>query len=118
MQNLVENCIFCQIVSGAIPTNLVYQDDQVTVFNDRHPAAPVHLLIIPNRHIISLNRIGEEDEALLGHMIIIARKMAEQQMVSQTGYRLMFNTGQDAGQTVFHLHLHLLGGKALPGFTR
>lgn len=115
---MVENCPFCQIITGNTPSQIVYQDDQVSVFQDLHPAAPVHLLIVPNRHITSLNRINEEDESLLGHLLIVARKMAEQQMVSQSGYRLMLNTGEDAGQTIFHLHLHLLGGRPLVRQTR
>lgn len=115
---MVENCTFCQIIAGSVPTEVIFQDDQVTVFRDQRPAAPVHLLIVPNDHITSLNRISEEDEQLLGHMMIVARKMAEQQMVSQSGYRLILNTGGDAGQTVFHLHMHLMGGHPLKGLTR
>ncbi len=113
-----ENCVFCQIVAGKAPGEIVYQDDQVTAFRDQHPAAPVHLLIVPNRHITSLNRIGEEDEGLLGHLMIAARKLAEQFHISQDGYRLIISTGSDAGQTVFHLHAHLMGGRSLSGLTR
>jgi histidine triad (HIT) family protein len=115
---MVENCIFCRIIAGNIPTEIVYRDDLVSVFHDQHPAAPVHLLVVPNRHITSLNRITEEDEGLLGHLIITARRLAEQLNISQSGYRLLVNTGNDAGQTVFHLHLHILGGEPLPRFTR
>jgi histidine triad (HIT) family protein len=113
-----ENCIFCQIVAGNTSGEIIYQDDLVTAFRDQHPSAPVHLLIIPNRHITSLNRISEEDEGLLGHLLIVARKLAEQNHISQSGYRFMINTGADAGQSVFHLHAHLMGGHPLPGFTR
>lgn len=113
-----ENCVFCQIVAGKSPGEIVYRDDQVTAFRDQHPAAPVHVLIVPNRHIISLNRISEEDEALLGHLVIVARKLAEQFHVSQDGYRFIINTGPDAGQTVFHLHAHLMGGRSLSGIRR
>jgi histidine triad (HIT) family protein len=112
---MIDSCIFCKIVAGQAPGEIVYRDERVTAFKDVHPAAPVHLLIVPNLHLISLNRINEEDASLLGHMIIIARKLAEQQQVSQNGYRLIFNTGPDAGQTVYHLHLHLLGGERLGG---
>ncbi len=112
---MTENCIFCQIVSGTAPGNLIYQDEQVAVFPDRHPAASVHLLIVPKRHITSLNHITEEDEALLGHLLIVARRLAEQNNISQSGYRFVINTGADAGQTVFHLHAHLIGGQVLPG---
>lgn len=117
-KKMVENCIFCQIVAGNATAEVVYQDDQVTAFRDQHPAAPIHLLIVPNRHITSLNRISEEDEALLGHLIVVARRLAEQNQISQSGYRLILNTGPDAGQTIFHLHLHLMGGRQLTGLTR
>lgn len=115
---MAENCIFCQIIAGEATADLVYQDEQATVFRDQRPAAPVHLLIVPNRHITSLNRISPEDEPLLGHLVIVARKLAEQLSLSQNGYRLVINTGADAGQTVFHLHFHLLGGKPLGGLSR
>jgi histidine triad (HIT) family protein len=110
-----ENCIFCKIVAGQATAALVYQDGEVTVFRDQRPAAPIHLLIVPNKHITSFNRIGEEDAGLLAHMLFVARKLAEQNNVSQDGYRLVINTGPDAGQTVFHLHLHLLAGQRLSG---
>jgi histidine triad (HIT) family protein len=109
-----ENCIFCQVIAGKSPAEIIYRDEQVTAFHDNKPAAPVHILIVPNRHISSLNRISGDDEGLLGHMIIAARQLAEQENLSQDGYRLVINTGSQAGQTVFHLHLHLLGGKPLP----
>ncbi len=112
---MAENCIFCQIVAGKAPGEIVYQDEQVTAFRDQRSAAPVHLLIVPNRHITSLNRIREEDEALLGHLFIVARRLAEQNHISQDGYRFIVNTGPNAGQTVFHLHAHLMGGRPLPG---
>lgn len=115
---MVENCIFCQIVGGTAQTDIIYKDELVTAFHDRHPASPVHLLIVPNRHVPSLNNTGEEDEQLLGHIINVARRLAEQFQISQSGYRLLLNTGSDAGQTIFHLHLHLMGGRGLPGFTR
>jgi histidine triad (HIT) family protein len=115
---MTENCIFCQILAGKAPGEIVYQDDQVTAFRDRHPAAPVHLLIVPQRHIASLNQVVEADQALLGHLLVVARKLAEQNQIHQDGYRVMFNTGTAAGQTVAHLHAHLLGGRPLPGFTR
>jgi histidine triad (HIT) family protein len=115
---MTENCIFCQIVASKAPGEIVYQDELVTAFPDQRPAAPVHLLIVPNRHITSLNRISEEDEALLGHLLIVARRLAEQTHISQSGYRFVINTGTEAGQTVFHLHAHLLGGQELPGLKR
>ncbi len=113
-----ENCPFCRIIAREISAKIIYQDELVTAFEDTQPAAPVHVLIVPNRHITSLNRISPEDEGMLGRLLVTARKLAEQYNVSQEGYRLQINTGADAGQTVFHLHLHLLGGKQLPAFTR
>ncbi len=115
---MTENCIFCQIVAGSITADILYTDEQVTAFRDQHPAEPVHILIVPNRHITSLNRINEEDEALMGHLIITARRLAEQQKVSQSGYRVVINTGADAGQSVFHIHVHLMGGRPLSRLTR
>ena len=112
---MTENCIFCQIVTGKAPGNIVYQDELVSAFPDQRPAAPVHLLIVPKRHITSLNRISEEDEALLGRIIVVARRLAEQYNISQAGYRFIINTGMESGQTVFHLHAHLIGGQVLPG---
>jgi histidine triad (HIT) family protein len=112
-----ENCIFCKIVTGQAPADIVYQDERVTAFTDLHPAAPTHLLIVPNTHITSVNRITEEDASLLGYLLVIGRKLAEQYQISQSGYRLLINTGTDAGQTVFHIHLHLMGGKRLPGLS-
>lgn len=101
------------IIAGKAPATIVYRDSEVTAFHDQRPSAPVHLLIVPNRHITSFNRINEEDAELLAHMFFVARKLAEQLKVSQDGYRLVINTGPDAGQTVFHLHLHLLAGQRL-----
>lgn len=109
-----DNCIFCKIAARKVAADIQYQDEAVTVFTDRQPAAPVHLLIIPNAHIASVNALREEDAGLLGHMFVVARKMAERYQVSEGGYRLVFNTGGNAGQTVYHLHLHLLGGERLP----
>ena len=111
---MVENCIFCQIISGQTSADVVYRDEAVTAFRDQKPAAPVHLLIIPNRHVTSLNDITPEDEAMLGRVMLVARRLAEQNNVSQSGYRLLVNSGPDAGQTIFHLHFHLMGGERLP----
>lgn len=115
---MTENCIFCQILAGKAPGEIVYQDDLVSAFHDLHPAAPVHLLIVPNRHITSLNRISEQDEVLLGRLVIVARRLAEKYNISQAGYRFFINTGTEAGQTIFHLHAHLTGGQSLPGLKR
>ncbi|NCP85958.1 MAG: histidine triad nucleotide-binding protein [Anaerolineae bacterium CG_4_9_14_3_um_filter_57_17] len=110
---MTQNCIFCKIVAGEMPTTLLYQDEQVTAFRDIHPVAPTHILIIPNRHIASTNEAAPEDEALLGHLIGVARLLAERENIAANGYRLVINTGADGGQVVFHLHLHLLGGRKL-----
>ncbi len=112
-----ENCIFCQIVAGKTPGEIVYQDDLVTAFPHQHPTAPVHMLVVSNRHITSLNRITEEDETLLGRILIVTRRLAEKYHISQTGYRIVIDTGADAGQAVFHMHAQLTGGQALPGIT-
>jgi histidine triad (HIT) family protein len=110
----ISDCIFCKIASGQIPTNLVYHDEEISAFNDAHPKAPVHILIIPNRHITSLNRAVPEDAVILGKMILKAKDLAKELGVNQSGYRLVINTGPDAGQSVFHVHLHLLGGRRMP----
>ncbi len=105
------DCIFCEIVAGRKPGKIVYQDEQVTAFWDIHPAAPVHLLIVPNRYIASVNEATAEDAALLGRLFGVARQLAQEQGIHQSGYRLIVNTGPDSGQMIPHLHLHLLGGR-------
>lgn len=106
------DCIFCRIVAGSAPAQVIYREDGVTAFRDIHPQAPVHTLIIPDRHIASLNEAGPEDAELLGRLFLVARRLAEEQGLSD-GYRLILNTGPRAGQSVYHLHLHLLGGRSL-----
>jgi histidine triad (HIT) family protein len=103
-------CLFCKIIAGESSSRQVYSDDWVTAFHDIHPVAPVHLLIVPNKHLASLNDLTPQDESLIGHMVEVARQLANQLDVAQTGYRLIINTGPNAGQAVFHLHLHLIGG--------
>jgi histidine triad (HIT) family protein len=105
------SCIFCKIASGQAPASIVYKDEQVTAFRDTHPVAPTHILIIPNRHIDSINEAVPEDEALLGHLFVIARKIAETEAIHENGYRLIVNTGAHGGQTVGHLHMHVIGGQ-------
>ncbi len=107
------NCIFCKIVAGTASAKIVYQDDQVTAFRDIHPVAPTHVLIVPNWHIDSLNELAEADQALAGTLLLAARKIAEQEGIAESGYRLILNTGYEGGQTVFHLHLHLIGGQRM-----
>ena len=107
------NCIFCKIVSGEIPSQKVYADELVTAFRDIHPLAPTHILIVPNKHLVSVNDVEPVDELVLGRLFTTARKLAEQENVDQTGYRLIVNSGPHAGQEVPHLHLHLLGGQKM-----
>jgi histidine triad (HIT) family protein len=108
-------CIFCQIATGKIPSDTVYQDEEVIAFHDIKPLAPVHLIIIPRRHIPSLVHISEADLPLVTRMIAIANQLAEREGVAQSGYRLVINCGQEGGQVVPHLHLHLIGGRRLSG---
>ena len=108
-----DNCIFCRIVKKEAPSTILYQDEQVTVFRDTRPAAPTHILIVPNKHIRSLNELLEDDKSLIGHMFIVARQVAAEEGIHEGGYRIIVNTGSDGGQTVFHLHLHLMGGRKM-----
>jgi len=105
------SCIFCQIISGEAKGTILYRDDLVTAFRDIHPIAATHILIVPNKHIESVNSIEPEDAPLLGHLFLVAKELAAREGVSEKGYRLMMNTGRDGGQTVLHLHLHLIAGK-------
>lgn len=106
----MKDCLFCKIIDQEIPSDTVYQDDLVTVFKDINPAAPVHLLIVPNQHISSVNDVSEDDRVVLGHLFTTARKVASSVGIQETGFRLIVNTGPDAHQEVFHIHMHLLGG--------
>ena len=105
-------CLFCEIVAGRAPGSLVYRDAEVTAFRDVRPQAPTHILVVPNEHFASLAEVGEEQGALLGQMVAIANRLAVQEGIARSGYRLVINNGPDAGQSVGHLHLHLLGGRA------
>lgn len=107
------DCIFCKIVTGQIPAAVVYQDEQVTAFRDIHPVAPTHVLIVPNKHIASTNDAAPEDQALLGHMLLTVQTVAEKEGIKESGYRLIINTGGDANQVVYHLHLHVIGGQRM-----
>lgn len=105
--------IFSKIIAKEIPATIVYQDELVTAFKDISPAAPVHILIIPNKEIPSTNDVQVEDEQMLGHLFTVAKQVAKEQGVAESGYRLIVNNGSDAGQEVFHLHVHLIGGRKL-----
>ncbi len=102
------DCIFCKIVSGAIPCNRLHEDDEVIVFHDIHPIAPVHFLLVPKRHVAGLSDCSSEQEGLLGRMLLLAPKLAKGQGLD--GFRTMINTGRSGGQEVFHLHIHVFGG--------
>jgi len=104
------DCIFCKIIAGEIPGKFVYKDDLVTAFHDINPVAPIHILVIPNKHIASTNDITQQDEALLGHILLTVKKIAAEQGIADKGYRLIINTGPEAHQVVDHLHVHILGG--------
>ncbi len=107
------DCIFCQIVAGKIPSEIIYRDEEVIAFRDINPQAPIHLVIIPTRHIPSLAQLPEAESPLIGRMVNVANQLAKREGVSETGYRLAINCGTEGGQLVPHLHMHLLGGRQL-----
>lgn len=107
------DCIFCQIASGKIPSDIVYQDKEIVAFRDINPKAPVHILIIPKKHIASLKQQSQSDTALVGRMVAVASRLAKDEGVAEKGYRLVINCGKEGGQLVPHLHMHLLGGRQL-----
>ncbi|MGQ0812154.1 MAG: histidine triad nucleotide-binding protein [Nitrospiraceae bacterium] len=107
------DCLFCRIVSGNIPAQLVHQDDHVIAFEDINPQAPTHILVIPKRHVPSVQDLEEKDGQLLGHLMLTCTHIAQQRGLGESGYRLVTNTGPNAGQTVFHLHMHVLGGRRM-----
>jgi histidine triad (HIT) family protein len=109
----MSDCVFCKIVRREIPAQIVYQDDQVTAFRDADPKAPVHVLVVPNQHVGSVAEIGPGNGPLLAALVTTANRVAEEAGVAGSGYRLVFNVGEDAGLSVPHLHLHLLGGRRL-----
>lgn len=107
------DCLFCKIAERSVDSDIIFEDDQVIAFSDIFPKAPIHKLIIPRKHIATINDIEEQDTPLLGHMIKTARHIAKELDIDETGYRLVFNVNKGAGQVVFHIHLHLLGGRDL-----
>ena len=107
------DCIFCQIVAGKVPSDLVYQDEDIIAFRDINPEAPVHVLIVPKKHIPSLAHLSEAESSLVGHMVTTAAQIAKSEGVSERGYRLAVSCGEEGGQVVPHLHMHLLGGRRL-----
>lgn len=113
----MEDCIFCKIANGDIPSNKVYEDGDFLAFHDIQPAAPTHVVIIPKKHIPSMDKAEDEDFALIGKLHKVAQTAARKLGIAETGYRLINNCGPDGGQTVFHLHYHLLGGAHLGALT-
>jgi len=107
------DCLFCKIINKEIPAEIIYEDDNVIAFNDISPQAPTHALIIPRKHIATLNDISAEDTQVVGHMVKAAATIAKQLGIDESGYRTVFNCNSDGGQTVYHIHLHLLGGKPM-----
>lgn len=106
------DCIFCRIIKGELPANILYQDEQVVAFRDIHPQAPTHILIVPTQHIPTLNDLQEAQQSLVGKMLLVATQLAQKEGIAKRGYRLVINCLEEAGQAVFHIHLHLLGGRA------
>jgi histidine triad (HIT) family protein len=106
-------CLFCDIAAGRKPSRTVYQDDSVVAFHDTNPQAPVHVLVIPRRHIVSLLDLTPEDDALIGAVVRRGRELAREQEIDGRGFRLVFNCGDDAGYSVYHVHMHLVGGRPL-----
>jgi histidine triad (HIT) family protein len=107
---MVKDCVFCQIVRGEKPAEFVYQDESLVVFKDIRPHAPVHLLVVPRKHIRSVNDLTEEDRDIVSEMIFRAKEVAREHGVSTSGYKVLFNIERGGGQVIFHLHMHLLGG--------
>jgi histidine triad (HIT) family protein len=113
MNKINPDCVFCKIVAGSAPAKILFSDSQVTAFRDLHPVAPTHILIVPNKHIESVNKLDAGDEALVGHIFFVARILAEREGIDSGGYRIINNTGVHGGQTVFHMHFHLIGGQRM-----
>ena len=111
--DMSHSCVFCRIVSNEARATIVYRDEQVTAFRDQRPVAPTHILIVPNKHIESVGTLEAEDEQLIGHIFTVGRKLADDEGISRGGYRMITNTGAHGGQSVFHLHVHLIGGQRM-----
>ena len=109
----MEECIFCKIVRGEMPASIVYKDEAITAFLDIHPVASTHILLVPDKHISSVNEVQPEDEPVMGRLFTVAKKLAEQKGINSEGYRLIVNTGRHGGQVVYHLHMHLMGGQRM-----
>jgi histidine triad (HIT) family protein len=112
-RNIMADCLFCKIRDGEIPGDMVYEDDDVLAFRDVNPQAPTHILVIPRKHIATTNDLAAADAAVVGKMMLAAKKIAADEGFADEGYRLVLNCNEGAGQTVFHIHMHLLGGRRL-----
>ncbi|MBL6837250.1 MAG: histidine triad nucleotide-binding protein [Candidatus Actinomarina sp.] len=112
---MVEKSVFEMILNKEIESEIIYEDEEIFAINDINPVAPVHILIIPKKKVATMNDLTEEDELLVGKMVIVAKNLAKSRNIDESGYRLLWNTNKDAMQTVFHIHLHLIGGKMLKG---
>ena len=110
--------IFSKIIAGEAPADIVFRDRLVTCFRDIAPKAPTHILIVPNREIATVNDLGEDDAQLVGHMVLVAKQLAQDEGIAERGYRLVINCNHEGGQVVYHLHMHLIGGRALHGAAR
>lgn len=108
-----DNCLFCKIIAGQIPSNKVYSDEQMVAIRDINPAAPQHILVVPRKHIADIAQATVEDQSLLGDLLLQAAVIAKTEGLDKSGFRVVINTGKDAGQTIFHIHVHVLGGKQL-----
>lgn len=108
-----DDCLFCKIIAGEIPSNKVYSDDDVYAFHDINAAAPQHILIIPKKHLSDVTQAGTEDQALMGRLLLVANQIAADQGLIENGFRYVINTGRDGGQTVSHIHMHILGGRPM-----
>lgn len=109
----MSDCLFCKIINKTIPATIVHDDAQVVAFRDISPKAPTHILVIPKKHIATINDIDADDKPLIGHMMLVAKQLAAAEGLAEDGYRLVMNCNDDGGQTVFHIHLHLLGGRQM-----
>lgn len=111
----LDNCLFCKIINKELPANIVFEDDQVLAFRDIHPVAPEHILLVPKKHIPDLTALTPEDQALIGHLHLVAVEVAQKVGIAEKGFRLVNNCKEDGGQVVFHIHFHLLGGRQMRG---
>jgi histidine triad (HIT) family protein len=110
---MADDCLFCKIIAGELPSNKVYEDEDVFAFEDIKPLAPVHVLVVPKKHIVDMLQATADDEALLGKLLLRANDIAKQLGLDETGFRYVLNTGEDSRRTIFHIHLHILGGRRM-----